>query len=124
MMAHLFFKHSTWSHQFWDWPGVKLLDTTADAVTGVTALTPCPVAMATTSAGAAAAVTALCWVWTNWAVAVPAACESNTTNKINRKLLHSNFPNIYSNNNKEKDTWSRFRNLERDIQNKWKQWIK
>ncbi len=64
------------SVRVWDWPGVRLVDTTADAVTGVTALTLWPVAMATTSAGAAVAGTALCWVWTTWAVAVPAVCLS------------------------------------------------
>lgn len=49
-----------------DWTGLRVVETTVDAVTGVTARTPCPAAMATTSAGAAA-VTALCCAWTTWA---------------------------------------------------------
>lgn len=70
------------SVRVWDWPGVRLVDTTADAVTGVTALTLWPVAMVTTSAGAAVVGTVLCWVWTTWAVAVPVVCGSKyLTNK-------------------------------------------
>lgn len=56
-----------------DWTGVRLVETTADAVTGVTVRTTCPEAMAATSAGAAAVGTALCCACTTWAAAVPAA---------------------------------------------------
>lgn len=65
--------------------GLIVVETTADAVTGVTALTAWPVAMATTSAGAAVAVTVLCCAWTTCAPAVPAGyINQNNSDSMNK----------------------------------------
>lgn len=76
----------------WVCTGVRLVVTTAEAVTDVTARTPCVEAMVTSSVDAAGAAAARGWLWTTWAVAVPPeVCKGTQTLLLHPRAPHTDM---------------------------------